>query len=474
MRIKEIEISGFRGIREKLRIPFCSGFTVITGRNGSGKSSVCDAIEYLFTQQITRVSAEQAEKGERLEDYIWWRGKQRAAANALTGRLEGSATENGGWSVTKLGIEGKIPVGALFDKEIAPPDPLPTLCRTSILRDELITWLSTDLAEGARAEFVEHAIGIVGTTQIENTIGSYVGSFRDRLRNAEGLYESHREKIFEILEEISEAEIQTGSMDEERLKVWTQTAAKLTGKESAEIPTLLSGLASKITSARRRVDQLERLSIDLKAHAEEISDAEELLLQQNALMDEIMELQARLKVAEENLEVASKKLRSANEAHPTYTSLAALREHGMRVGLRDGTCPLCGARLTKESYDGHLHTILEEVTRHQAGLDALVREESDLGRQVAHLQTIIETSSNRYNRNLASYQVLKKARADIMQRAELAGVILSEDEINTALRIQSVNLEELERCSEALQGFVVSERVKELQKRRVTAELDAD
>src|SRR5208282_5515344 len=158
MQIRKIKISGFRGIRGTLEIPFGTGFTVITGHNGSGKSSVCDAIEYLFTQKITRVSADQAEGRERLEDYIWWRGKRPAKEHTVTGSFTNSAKEDVRWDVTRDGPRGDVPQELFFDKETAPRNPLAILCHTSIFRDELITWLSTDLAEGQRAEFVEQAI----------------------------------------------------------------------------------------------------------------------------------------------------------------------------------------------------------------------------------------------------------------------------------------------------------------------------
>lgn len=474
MLIKEIEISGFRGIRKKLAIPFGSGFTVITGRNGSGKTSVCDAIEYLFTQKITRVLADQAEGGERLEDYIWWRGKQRATANSITGRLEDSGIVHEAWSVAKLAKEGRVPDEILFDKQISPRDPLVALCRTSILRDELITWLSTDLAEGARAEFVEQAIGIVGTTQLENTAGNYVATFRERLKDIEGQYNLRREKISGILEEISETQNQATAADEESLRQWTETAAKLVGTQSAEVPKLLSGLAAKIVVTRRRADQLERLSIDLKAHKEEISKTEELLRQQELLRAELTELEARLKIAEADLEVASENLKSVNEAQPKYTSLAALREHGLRVGLQDGRCPLCGTELTKEAYDKHVQAIADEVNQHQLGLDALVKKESDLQTVASQLRTSTEAARNQFNRCVADFQVFQKTQADMQQRATLAGVNLSEDEIKTQFGIEKASLAELEKCSDALKGVVVSETVKELEKKKSLAEHDAE
>jgi chromosome segregation protein len=49
MRLDYVEVCGFRGFRDKVRIDFGGGFTVITGRNGVGKSTLCDAVEFAIT-----------------------------------------------------------------------------------------------------------------------------------------------------------------------------------------------------------------------------------------------------------------------------------------------------------------------------------------------------------------------------------------------------------------------------------------
>jgi predicted ATP-dependent endonuclease of OLD family len=39
MKLDFIEVCGFRGFRDKIRVDFGSGFTVLSGRNGVGKST---------------------------------------------------------------------------------------------------------------------------------------------------------------------------------------------------------------------------------------------------------------------------------------------------------------------------------------------------------------------------------------------------------------------------------------------------
>ena len=44
MKIEYVELCGFRGFREKTRIDIPTGFAVISGQNGVGKSTIFDAI----------------------------------------------------------------------------------------------------------------------------------------------------------------------------------------------------------------------------------------------------------------------------------------------------------------------------------------------------------------------------------------------------------------------------------------------
>ena len=67
MKLSKLTISGFRGIRDELSIQIPAGFLIITGKNGSGKSTICDAIEFAIRGDI-RAFPGHKEKGESLQD----------------------------------------------------------------------------------------------------------------------------------------------------------------------------------------------------------------------------------------------------------------------------------------------------------------------------------------------------------------------------------------------------------------------
>jgi len=52
VKLAYVDLCGFRGYRKRLRIDFGESFTVIEGRNGTGKSTIFDAVEFALTGTI--------------------------------------------------------------------------------------------------------------------------------------------------------------------------------------------------------------------------------------------------------------------------------------------------------------------------------------------------------------------------------------------------------------------------------------
>ncbi len=66
IKIKDIEISGIRGIRKNLNIPLDSSKSIlIYGDNGSGKSSITDAIEWFYKDKIEHLSGEEISRSKK-------------------------------------------------------------------------------------------------------------------------------------------------------------------------------------------------------------------------------------------------------------------------------------------------------------------------------------------------------------------------------------------------------------------------
>src|SRR5688572_1858402 len=71
MRLSFVALSGFRGYRKPVRIDFGEQFTIIDGRNGAGKSTIFDAVEFALTGTLAKYG-EAKLAGESVTDSCWW------------------------------------------------------------------------------------------------------------------------------------------------------------------------------------------------------------------------------------------------------------------------------------------------------------------------------------------------------------------------------------------------------------------
>jgi chromosome segregation protein len=92
LKLKRVEILGFKSFYEKVDLAFPGSVTAVVGPNGCGKSNICDAVAWALGEQSARIL-----RGERMDDVIFNGSARRRPLGMaeVTLTLTSSANGNG-------------------------------------------------------------------------------------------------------------------------------------------------------------------------------------------------------------------------------------------------------------------------------------------------------------------------------------------------------------------------------------------
>jgi chromosome segregation protein len=471
MILTNLKISGFRGIQNSITVPIGAGFTVITGRNGTGKTSLCDAIEFAITGVISRFSEKETEKGENIADYLWWRGATTASRRQVELELKGDDGKPVSRIITparKAGFDPSI----LYEHVTAPPDPVKVLCQTSIFRDELIADFSTDLSETERFEFVNRAIGLSELLTLESRGSEYQKAITKQLDTVERQYEDARAEVARITAEIAQQTTAVGTLStnvEEAL----QAASIATGQQLSDATVAVRLLNESTTRLRRDLDRIVRMQSEFKNLSELETRREQLERQSQALSSELEQLHRRLQEVEHHSQEAMRAATAEQEKAPFSAALAQLREYGGRIGLRDGRCPLCGVEVTADQFRKHLAEITTEIQQQNRRMQEVTATQAETSEALRRIRSEHQTASVTVGQIRAEIDSI--VAVTDRTRTELAalGIGFSVEEIEAAMQKRASELERLERHITALGSLVAMEVVARLRRQLDAAQKNA-
>lgn len=353
MKISLIEISGFRGFRDRTSISIPDGFVVINGRNGVGKSTVCDAIEFALTGSINKYSVEKAAR-ETLSDYIWWRGGGVTSQHYVRIGIKNESgveqiierTREGGCNLTNEAL-----ADLLCDSTLRPTNAIEQICKSTLIRDEWISQLSLDLNETERFDFVRSAIGAFNGHSQASRSSAIVKAAQELVDEGERTLNQIREELDLAIVALSSARAEVKSSEEvsNALQILTDHL-KAPDFEITTITSIAQSaiadswiVRSKLRRAIEIISQIEDLRSELSSDTLE-HELVTLEAEQGASFVELEELQSRLAAA-------TSKIEALKEASGEMYSLAALVEHGSLLGLRNhAQCPLCNSVVDQKSF----------------------------------------------------------------------------------------------------------------------------
>ena len=200
---------------------------------------------------------------------------------------------------------------------------------------------------------------------------------------------------------------------------------------------------------RQRVDGLRRAY----THVTEIaSQLAQLATPQH--LKEIDELESALRVAEATAKEANaegkrllEEVCNAQAQSPRNVSLAQLVEHGGRLGLQNGECPLCGASQLEDHFIKHLEILRATLNATDSRLAALSRESADTTQRAYEAISRVTEMHTQLFTLKGSEESLKTEFTKLIGEIESLGLKVSSD--------PGLACEEVAARIEALQSVVV-------------------
>lgn len=471
MRIASLKLAGFRGVKNELTLEFPAGFVVIVGRNGTGKSTICDAIEYALLQTI-RGESDHVEKGEGIGDYIWWRGADGPSRRYVELGLVDA--DNNHYTITRTPTETSCTKGFDLERSLCHPDsgiqhPLRQLCRTAILRAEDITRLSVDLKETDRFDFVRSALGTADFSSAETKAKQVTDLLSREVERANTAYSAVSGRVTDATSRLSHARTEIAKASE-------TTTAESTLRRFVEDATSASDaimLASerRLADLRVRVDRTVRLYGKIQDHLKE-----RLRIQSPSYVEELASVGVQLERAKTTLLEAEQRATAIGELiakeeleSPRTASLALLREHGSRVGLVDGHCPVCGGNRSESDYRAHLQAVARTVSESNDRLTLLTKQAAELAGQVAALKAEATRLSSKHTTLRGQETQLLEEQANITEEARKLDIDVGQmsdadiDRIAKTIQSGRARISEIEQALSIMQASRAVERVTSLE-----------
>jgi chromosome segregation protein len=464
MRIRKISLAGFRGIRSLLEIPCGAGFTVICGPNGSGKSTICDALEFLLTGTLERFAVE-TERREHIADYLWWRGRPVPENRYVAIEFSGAHLEAFTLRRDQASAPPKADTERLVDMSSAPADWAGQLCRTSILRDDTITTFSTDQSERERSEFTLSSIGLTGSTSVEQNVSIVLKELDTRVAAKALEYQEHRAQVERWTTELSEARTSAAKASEQEISRLRRAYAEDFERQKGNPSGLARVIAQQTSEMRTRTDNL----IKLRSAREQIFrqtqelETESFKARVNALSTGITSNRRLLADSEQAVAILRAGLQAEEAKSPITSSLAMLVEHGRRIGLQDGRCPLCGSILSEEQFKRHLSDLESKISRSSETLSAAVRSHRERTQELAHIRERLTTLETEFDALGKTGAVLRYRQKTLDEETAKLGVEPNDNAIAEAIEKSSQKMADLANDFAVLEAFISIHRLTEVE-----------
>lgn len=356
MRLSYVHLHGFRGYREPVRLEFADSFTIVDGRNGVGKSTIFDAVEFALTGTISKYLDAKAD-GESVADYLWWAGPEGQDQDISKHFVEvGFSDGDAQFAIRRTPLDPedfdvRAKTEHLFQPDAAPRGAVVQLCNSTIIRDEHIARLSLDLKEGERFTLLRDAIGAVDA--------------EDWIKRAQAIHSAAAARTKTAQGEVEAASIAQANtarqLDQARASL---PAEDMVGQSISRLQRNLgtSGYGSHLSDIARQRLAANTLDIEnLRSLITEYALFERARRDFPGAEERVSKASLAATLAQLRYDDALNALSVSPQATDLSTQarqLENLVELGRQLGLRDGHCPLCASRINHDEFSHGLDQAL--------------------------------------------------------------------------------------------------------------------
>jgi DNA repair exonuclease SbcCD ATPase subunit len=366
-----VEIEGFRGFRDAQRLELDASVVILTGPNGTGKTSVFDALQWLLLGSLERLEPFRARKNtEHIANAF--RGEEPAVVTAglrfgdgeaeveRRGRHESGVLE---WRDKDGVVRGEQAerrlARALLPDEDDPAQLGRLLMTSALLQQDVVRGVLED-KPGERYQHLASLLGVSDVNQFEvaarrraDRVADAARQVRTEFARIEDQHRSARERLDLRRTQQSSAPDTTRARDEmtERLRRH-QDVLRLAG----ELPTAAADALLLQTSLRDVGDELAMIleaNRGIATRMEAMAPVEPS--EAKSAADDVSEAEAAQKAAQAKHQHSEAEFAAATARSEALASLATAA-----LPLLGDHCPVCQQEIVQSDVESHLRELIEQ------------------------------------------------------------------------------------------------------------------
>jgi len=472
--IKDIQLKDFIAHNDT-KLEFCKGITVFVGHNGSGKSSIIDAITFALFGEHTRGKSKKnlVRRGANqslVQIHFTLNSREFQVSRGLSAAGTQSFSQltlvsDGDKVANKLLAGGeRKQFGESTKKEVEKVlglDYEKLRVAAVVQQGELVK-----IVEAQPKEFKELLNGLIGIDKLDSayeTMREVVMGFREKLRDETGYTDEEIPRVEKIIDEKEQELKQAGSLlteyeDEkhlletkidqlereiERLEPMSQQAKELQSREKQ----LVRYVNEKRNQVESEVSRMERVAKEARGSLQVLKDKDEVDMRLQMVKAEVEEVESKL---QENEGMTGK--------------LRGFLECASKIRITDaGLCPVCNSPVSKinQMFDiEHIQTEIGKVAGEKSKLQMakveLKKEEAQLveaNKKIAAAEKLLSSNLIRSVTDIEKIETdLAKKKKDLSNLPK--EILKVEDPMQLAIDgISKALAEEISATRESVKSF---------------------